>query len=171
MINKNSSPFPTLKTERLVLRQLLDSDVEEIFSLRSDPIINKYLGRQPSKTLEDALAFIKSIKNNELLYWAITLAGNEKLIGTICLFDISAELKKCEIGYELLNNYQGQGIMIEATKKIIEYAAQTLGLKTIDAFTHKDNQGSTKLLQKLNFEQTEIIDETDSNLVVFRLRK
>src|SRR5665213_3227363 len=171
MINKNSSPFPTLKTERLVLRQLLDSDVEEIFSLRSDPIINKYLGRQPSKTLEDALAFIKSIKNNELLYLAITLAGNEKLIGTICLFDISAELKKCEIGYELLNNYQGQGIMIEATKKIIEYAAQTLGLKTIDAFTHKDNQGSTKLLQKLNFEQTEIIDETDSNLVVFRLRK
>ncbi len=171
MINKNSTPFPTLATERLVLRQLLESDVEEIFSLRSDTIINKYLGRQPSKTLEDALIFIKNIKKNELLYWAITLAGNEKLIGTICLFDISEELKKCEIGYELLNDYQGQGIMNEAAKKIIEYALQTLGLKTIDAFTHKENQRSTKLLQKLDFQQTGIIDETVPNLVVFRLRK
>src|SRR6185437_15822575 len=131
MINKNSTPFPTLATERLILRQLFESDVEEIFLLRSDPIINKYLDRQPSKTLEDSLAFIKNIRNNEVLYWAITLASREKLIGTICLFDISEELKKAEIGYELLSDYQGQGIMSEATKKIIDYAYHALGLKTI----------------------------------------
>ena len=163
------SNFPTLTTERLTLRQLLESDMQEIFLLRSDILINKFLDRKPSETLEDALNFIRNIKNNELLYWAIAQTHNGKLIGTICLFDFSDELNKCEIGYELLPDYQGQGIMSEAAKKIIEFAVHTLGLKTIDAFTHIDNQNSTKLLQKFNFEKTEIIDKTNPNLLVFRL--
>jgi len=169
MLNKTLSTFPILTTERLILRQLLESDVEEIFLLRSDTIINKFLARKPSETLEDALNFIKNIQKNELLYWAITQSHNGKLIGTICLFDFSDELNKCEIGYELLTDYQGQGIMSEAMKKIIEFALHAYGLKTIDAFTHKDNQSSTKLLQKFNFVKTGIIDEINPDLMVFRL--
>jgi len=170
MENRNLKTFPILTTERLILRELLDSDVTEIFLLRSDALINKYLDRQPSKTLEDALNFIKKIKNNSLSYWAITQKENEKLIGTICLFDFSEELKKCEIGYELLTEYQGKGIMSESAKKIIEYAIQTLGLKTIDAYTHKENQSSTKLLIELKFERTNIVDESNSDLTLFRLK-
>ena len=169
MLNMVLSTFPALTTERLTLRGLLESDVQEIFLLRSDTIINKFLDRKPSETLEDALNFIKNIKNNNLPYWAITQTYNGKLIGTICLFDFSDELNKCEIGYELLPDYQGQGIMSEAINKIIEFAVHTLGLKTIDAFTHKDNQSSTKLLQRFNFEKTEIVDEANPSLIVFRL--
>ena len=173
MLNKILSTFPTLTTERLTLRQPLESDAQQIFLLRSDAIVNKYLDRQPSGTVEEALSFIRKVnerfKNNEGLYWAITQTGKEKLIGTICLFDFSDELKKCEIGYELLPNYQGQGIMNEALKKIIEFTFQTLELGTIDAFTHKDNQSSTKLLQKFYFQETVIIDEANPNLILFRL--
>ncbi len=85
--------------------------------LRSDTIINEFIDRKPTETLEDALNFIRNIKNNELLYWAIVQTHNGKLIGTICLFDFSDELNKCEIRYELLTDYQGQGMMSEATKK------------------------------------------------------
>lgn len=169
---KDSKTFPILVTERLTLRQLSKSDSEEILQLRSDPKINKYLDRKPSKTLEDAVNFIKSIIENiecdELFYWAITKTGNEKLIGTICLFDFLSDAKKCEIGYELLTEYHGQGIIIEATKKVIEYAIQTLGLKTIDALTHKDNQGSTRLLQKLDFKKLDNVDNENPNLTLFR---
>ncbi len=175
MVTENLVPFPVLTTGRLILRQLLESDVKEIFSLRSDKLINKYLDRQPSITLDDSLNFItttnENIKNSELKYWAIELKDSKKLIGTICLFDFSDELKKCEIGYELLTDYQGQGIMNEAAKTIIEYAFQTLGLNRIEACTHKDNQNSTKLLHKFNFEKTEIIDEMNPDLIVFRLTK
>jgi ribosomal-protein-alanine N-acetyltransferase len=166
---RNLKTFPILTTERLTLRQLSDNDVQEIFLLRSDTLINKYLDRQTSKTLKDALEFIEKIKNNSLSYWAIAQKGNEKLIGTICLFEVSEELKKCEIGYELLTEYQGKGIMREAAKKIIEYSIQTLGLKTIDAYTHKDNQSSTNLLKELKFKSTNSFDETNSNLILFRL--
>ena len=168
-MERNLKTFPVLTTERLTLRQLSASDVQEIFILRSDILINKYLGRQPSKTLEDASQFIEKIKNNSLSYWAITQKENDKLVGTICLFDISEELKKCEIGYELLTEHQGKGIMREAAKKILQYAIQTLGLKIIDAYTHKNNQGSTTLLKKLNFKRTDSVDDTNSNLILFRL--
>ncbi|MCB0476338.1 MAG: N-acetyltransferase, partial [Flavobacteriaceae bacterium] len=60
----NLKTFPILTTERLTLRQLSDSDVQEVFLLRSDALINKYLDRQPSKTLEDALKFIEQVKDN-----------------------------------------------------------------------------------------------------------
>jgi ribosomal-protein-alanine N-acetyltransferase len=119
--------------------------------------------------LEDALEFIERIKNNSFSYWAIALKGNEKLVGTICLFDVSEEQKKCEIGYELLTEYQGKGIMREAAKKIIEYSFQTLGLKTIDAYTHKDNQSSTNLLKELKFKSTDGVDKTNSKFILFRL--
>ncbi len=169
MEHGNLKTFPILTTERLTLRQLSDSDVQEIFLLRSDPLINQYLDRPPSKTLKDALGFIEKIKNNSLSYWAIAQKGNEKLVGTICLFDVSEELKKCEIGYELLTEYQGKGIMREAAKKIIEYSIQTLGLKTIEAYTHKDNQRSTNLLKELKFKSTDSVNETNSKLILFRL--
>jgi ribosomal-protein-alanine N-acetyltransferase len=167
MEQRNLKTFPILTTERLTLRQLSDSDVQEIFLLRSDTLINKYLDRQPSKTLEDALGFIEKIKDNSFSYWAITEKGKKNLIGTICLFDVSEELKKGEIGYELLTEYQGKGIMREAARKIIEYSTQTLGLKTIDAFTHKDNQSSTNLLKELKFRSIDSIE--NPNLILFRL--
>ena len=168
MKHKSLKTFPILTSERLTLRQLSDSDVHEIFLLRSNPVINKYIDRQPCKTLESASDFIQTIKSNSLSYWAITQKGKEKLVGTICLFNLSDELKKCEIGYELLTEYQGKGIMKEAAQKIIEYAIQTLGLKTIDACTHKDNQSSTNLLKVLKFKNIESVD-TNSNLLLFQL--
>lgn len=158
-----------LTTERLTLRQLSESDVQEIYLLRSDKTINKFLNRKPSETLDDALSFIKNIRSNELLYWAITQTKSEKLVGTICLFDLSDELSKCEIGYELLADHQGKGIMSEALQKVVGFAVDTVGVKTIEAFTHKENHSSTKLLEKLNFQRINIVEETNPNLLLFRL--
>ncbi|MDX6190259.1 GNAT family N-acetyltransferase [Flavobacterium sp. Fl-318] len=171
-MNRNLRTFPILITERFTLRELSKKDSEEILLLRSDAEINKFLDRKLSKTLDDALSFINSIISNEsdeLFYWAITKTGEDKLIGTICLFDFLVDLKKCEIGYELLTEFHGQGFMIEAIRKVLEYTINTHGLKMIDAHTHKDNQSSTKLLQKLNFKKMEDIIENNPNVILLRL--
>ena len=85
--------FPILTTERLTLRRLSIDDRQEIFSLRSDTEINKYLDREPSKTSEDAIIFINKINENiekgGTYYWAISLKETKELVGTICLFDFS----------------------------------------------------------------------------------
>src|SRR5690242_16752186 len=109
MLNRTFTTFPILKTERLTLRQLSINDQQDIFALRSDPEINKHLDRQPSKTIEDAIDFINKItdnsKNNNSIYWVITLTKTKTFVGTICLFNFSNEKNSCEIGYELMTKF------------------------------------------------------------------
>ena len=163
MGDRNFKPFPVLKTERLTLRQLASSDDNEIFALRSNENVNKYLDRKPSKSIDDAKTFIqtinKNIQKNDSIYWAITLNDTDKLIGTICLFDFSDDNLKAEIGYELLPEFQGKGIMQEATSKVIDFGIQRIGLNLIQAFTHSENQSSTRLLEKFNFKKNSSSEE------------
>lgn len=170
MGEKNFTPFPIFKTERLTLRQLVSSDANEIFALRTDGNVNKYLDRKPSKSIDDAKTFIltinENIQRNYSIYWAITLNDIDKLIGTICLFDFSDNNLKAEIGYELLPDFQGKGIMQEATSKIIEFGIQQIGLNSIEAYTHFENQSSTRLLEKFNFKKHGV---DGNNLMIFKL--
>jgi [ribosomal protein S5]-alanine N-acetyltransferase len=174
MTNRNFTPFPILKTKRLTLRQLTINDEHEIFTLRSDSEINKYLDRQLSKTIDDARNFInkvnENINKNEALYWAITFSDKNTLIGTICLFGFSDENDKCEIGYELLTNFQGQGIMKEAVEKVIDYAFNVIKVQKIEAFFHKDNQSSIKLLEKFSFRDSNEPDKTNPELITYYLK-
>ena len=174
MLNRTFTPFPILTTERLILRQLVTNDEQEIFTLRSDSEINKYLDRQIANTINDARNFInkvnENISKNDSLYWAITLSDKTKLVGTICLFGFSDGNHKCEIGYELLTNFQGQGIMKEAVEKVIDYAFNTIKVKTIEAFLHRDNQSSIKLLEKFSFRNSNEPDKTNPDLICYHLR-
>ncbi len=173
MLNRAFTPFPILTTERLTLRQPVINDEQEIFTLRSDSEINKYLDRQVSNTIDDARNFInkvnENINKNDSSYWAITLRDKNILVGTICLFSFSDENDKCEIGYELLTNFQGQGIMTEAVKKVIDYAFNTIKVQKIEAFLHRDNQNSIKLLKKFSFRDSNDPDKTDPDLVYYYL--
>lgn len=173
MANKNFSPFPILTTERLTLRQLSTDDGQNIFALRSDPPINKYLGRAPSKTIEDATNFINrindNIQKNNSIYWVITLTETKTFAGTICLFDFSDEKNSCEIGYELMTKFQNQGIMKEALEEVIAYAFNTLKFQKIVAFTHHKNQQSSKLLKKFNFTLSLETNEENPDYNIFTL--
>jgi ribosomal-protein-alanine N-acetyltransferase len=173
MLNRSFTPFPVLITERLTLRQLVISDEQEIFTLRSDSEINKYLDRQLSNTIEDARNFInkinENINKNDFLYWAITLGDKNILVGTICLFGFSDENGNCEIGYELLTNFQRQGIMKEAAEKVIDYAFNTIKVQKIEAFLHRDNQRSIKLLDKCSFTNSNEPDKTNPELICYQL--
>ena len=170
MGDRNFKPFPILRTGKLTLRQLVSSDDNEIFALRSNENVNKYLDRKPSKSIDDAKTFIQTIneniQSNNSIYWAITLNGINKLIGTICLFDFSTDNSKAEIGYELLPEFQGKGIMQEAISKVIDFGIQHIGLNSIEAYTHSENQSSTRLLEKFNFKKHSL---DGNNLMIFKL--
>ena len=171
MLNTTFTLFPTLTTERLTLRQLSLNDEHEIFILRSDSEINKYLDRQMSNTIDDARNFINKATENNLLYWAITFNNTNILIGTICLFSFSEENNKCEIGYELLADFQRQGIMKEAAEKVIDYAFNIIKVQKIEAVPHRDNKNSITLLEKLSFKNSNEYDKTTPELVCYYLAK
>lgn len=175
MSNRSFTPFPILTTERLTLRQLGINDEQEIFTLRSDCEINKFIDRQIASTIDEARNFINkvngNIKKNDTLYWAITFSDKNILVGTICLFNFSDENNKCEIGYELLPNFQGHGIMKEAVEKVIDYAFNTIKVQKIEAFFHRDNQRSISLLEKFSFSDSNEPDKTDPYLLYYHLNR
>jgi ribosomal-protein-alanine N-acetyltransferase len=153
----NFSPFPQLSTEHLLLRQLSLNDAEEIFALRSNEIVNKYLNRPKARSIDDAKDFIKKInigvESNQSMYWAICLREQLTLIGTICLWNFSDEGNKAEIGYELLPQFHGKGIMQEAFSEVVEFGFLTLQLDRIEAWTMLQNENSVKILERNNFKR------------------
>ncbi|WP_304196340.1 GNAT family N-acetyltransferase [Flavobacterium alvei] len=155
MENLNFTPFPNLETERLLLRRVVNEDVEQIFALRSDKEVMKYIPRPLVKTNEDALAHIamidEKIDNNEGVNWAITLKNNDKLIGIIGLYRIKPEHFRAEIGYMLLPEYHGKGIVSEAINEVVKYGFDVIKLHSIEAIIDPENFASEKVLQKNGF--------------------
>jgi [ribosomal protein S5]-alanine N-acetyltransferase len=155
MLDINFSPFKNLETERLLLRRVVKEDVNEIFALRSDKEIMKYIPRPLAKTQEDALVHFamidEKIENNEGINWAITLKGSPKLIGIIGHYRIKPEHHRAEIGYMLLPEYQGKGIISEAIKEVVDYGFKVMKLHSIEALIDPKNFASAKVLQKNGF--------------------
>lgn len=151
----NNIAFPILKTKRLLLRKLTANDVKQIFYLRSDEIVNQYILRPKQNDNNEAFKFIKDrnddVENGKIFYWAISLKEQEELIGTICLWNFSEDKTVVEIGYDLHPDYFHKGIMTEAIHEVINYGFCQLKLKSIEAFTHKENTNSVKLLNKSGF--------------------
>ena len=108
----NFTPFPNLETERLILRELKDTDADILFNLRSDPDINKYIGnRKPSSIdeIHELIATInKGISNNESIFWVLESKDTKLFAGTICIWHLSLEKSSGELGYTLLQPYQGK---------------------------------------------------------------
>lgn len=154
----NFTPFPEIKTERLLLRKLQASDCEVILFLRTDMDVTKFIERpehRKTKTISEAIELIKElesyIERNTSISWGITLKNESSIIGTICLWNFTQNDKIAEVGYDLDPRYQNKGIMSEALKMIIEFGFSDLKLDKIEAFTHAENLPSTQLLDTHGF--------------------
>jgi len=149
-------PFTELKTERLVLRQLDSSDAEDQFALRSSAEVGKYIARDLQTDVSQSEKFIedrnKDIAQNKVMYWAITLKNQKKLIGTICLWNFTEGNTVAEVGYDLKLEFQKKGIMSEALKAVVSYGFKKLEFSRIEAFTQIKNESSKLLLRKNNFQ-------------------
>lgn len=156
MLDLNFSPFPDLKTERLLLRKIALEDAPEIFFLRSDEKVLMHIGKEPASSIKDAEDFIQrvntAIANNESIIWAITLNNiPEKVIGTICFWRLQPENYRAEIGYALHPEYWRKGIMKEAINKVLEYGFAIMKLHSVEARISARNMASAAILEATGF--------------------
>ena len=157
IVNLNFRPFPILETERLLLRRVVNTDLNEMFELRSDTDIMKHIPRPILKNLEEAKEHIASIdakiESSKRINWAITLKSNDKLIGVAGFHRIDTENYRAEIGYIIHPSHSGQGLISEIVKKIIDYGFNTMNLHSIEAVIAPENIASEKFLEKNGFVQ------------------
>jgi ribosomal-protein-alanine N-acetyltransferase len=155
MLNINFTPFPDLETERLSLKQVTNDDVTDIFELRSNKEVMKYIPRPLLQNKEEALELIAmlndKIENNIGINWGIRLKNDPKIIGIIGHYKIKPEHYRAEVGYMLLPEYNGKGIVSEALQKVVEYGFKEMQLHSIEAILDPKNTGSEKVLLKNGF--------------------
>lgn len=151
-----SDPFPTLETERLILREVTAEDAAALFSIHGDAEHMRLFGNDPVPNVAGAEALIKLFASwrelpNPGTRWALEIKGRPGLIGTCGLFAWNRNWRKCITGYELSKDAQGMGYMHEALSVAISWGLATMDLNRVEAQVHPNNYPSLKLLRRLRF--------------------
>ncbi len=155
MLDLQLQPFRVLETKRLILRQPRPEDATDLFAVRSDERTLQFLDKDPDASADVTLALINrvhdSFMNNDTMFWAITLKGNDKVIGTINFWNIEKAHHRSEIGYLLHPDLWNKGIMSEALEAVLDFGFSALKFHSVEANVNPGNAGSIKVLEKQGF--------------------
>lgn len=151
------------KTENLILRPWEEGDAECLYHFAKNPKIGPIAGWPPHESVEHSLNIINTIFSKRETY-AITL--DEIPIGCVSLLihpdgnhywgDGSGEL-----GYWIGEKYWGRGLVVEASRTIIEHAFYDLEIERIFATYRIENNQSKRVLEKLGFKYYTELDNVN----------
>ena len=150
-LSKNESK--SYETERLIIRPMSLEDADLILELYNMPNFIKFIGDRNIRNLEDAENYIQSkfLPQFEKLgfgnYLIVLKEGNQK-IGGVGIFEREG-LDIVDIGFSVLEKFEGKGYMFEAAQKVKSIGMNDFGLKKVSAITTKDNISSQKLIERL----------------------
>lgn len=149
-----------LETERLLMRDVLETDIKGMFELDSNPFVHKYLGNKPIKTKEKAAEIIQFIQHQYKDLGIGRFATIEKSSGEFIGWSglklntgekeaLNGKTEFYDIGYRFIPRYWGKGYASESSLAILEFGFTKLEIKTICGAAEKANKASNKVLQKI----------------------
>ncbi len=149
--------FPSLESERLILRQLRREDADFVFRHFSDPAVSRYLMDEPPPAeyaqAQEIIEFYLEPEGKTYNRWGLVRKSDNQLIGTCGYHKWAKRYFRAEIGYDLSPGYWGQGYMAEALRVVIQHGFEGMGLNRIEALVYVENEPSVRLLRRLGFEQ------------------
>lgn len=144
-----------LETPRLVLRQFTEDDVDNLFSLNSDPEVMRYLtGGKPTprETIRDEIIprHLEVYRRLDRLgTWAAESAATREFLGWFHLRPGSdGDITNVELGYRLRRPTWNKGYATEGSRALIDMAFASLGVKRVFAQTMTVNAGSRRVMEK-----------------------
>lgn len=149
-----SKEFPILRTVRLLLRRFSEADLPQLFAGLSHPDIIKYYGvsYDSLEATRDQLQFFEDLEQQGTgIWWAVCSPDNTHFYGAGGLNSLNRTHRKAEIGFWLLTEHWGRGIMTEAMPLICDYGFNQLGLHRIEGFVESENQPCKQAMRKLDF--------------------
>lgn len=176
MSQKNNLPKKEnnfYETERLLIRPVSVDDADIIFQLYNMPNFIKFIGNKNINSLSDAENYIKSkfLPQLEKLgfgNYLIVLKEGDQKIGSVGIFDREG-LDVADIGFSVLEKFEGKGFMFEAAQKVKSIGMEDFGLNKISAITSKDNFSSQKLIERLGlkFQKYVTLPNEDEELMYY----
>jgi len=157
---KKSAKLIEIKTERLLLRQWKDEDLEAFFDINSNTSVMEFFPNLLDRTESDALAkrIQENISKNGWGCWAVEIPGISEFIGFVGLNTPTYSLpcSPCvEIGWRLSDKFWGKGYATEAAKGALRVGFTQLGLNEIVSFTSVLNHRSIKVMERLNMKDSQ----------------
>lgn len=146
----------TITTPRLQLSPFKPSDWAFFRSLREDRAIMRYMAAiAPEKETRRLFAIRLAATHT----FVIRSRHDDTPLGDIGL-QISAKYREeADIGYTVIPQAQGKGIASEALRAVCDYAFTQTGVKAINAYVLADNAGSVRVLEKMGFVRTQVLEQ------------
>ncbi|HZD88425.1 MAG TPA: GNAT family N-acetyltransferase [Gaiellaceae bacterium] len=143
-----------LRTERLLLRQWRDSDLEPFAALNADPETMRFFPAPLAREESDAIAerARRHLEEEGWGLWAVEVAGGPPFAGFVGLARPSFEAHftpAVEVGWRLAREHWGNGYATEAGRAALAFAFVELGLAEVVSFTSKLNAPSWRVMERL----------------------
>jgi len=161
----------TIKTERLMLRDLCEGDVSDVYALFSDKVAMYYLDL-PHPNIEHTQQYINVIlakyQNDPRRCYEMAVVLNESntFVGVVNLEVEHPYLKDARacLDYYFIPQFWGKGYATEASKALIKFAFETLEVNKIATGTLKCNVGSETVMKKCGLlQEAELKQHTKFN--------
>jgi ribosomal-protein-alanine N-acetyltransferase len=148
--------FNHIETERLFLKNISMDDRDFIFSQFSDDVVNRYLfDAEPVTDMlgadEIIMFFIKQPEPRLHRRFVLVRKSDGRKIGTCGFNGWNQTDGTFEVGYDMKEEFWGNGYMQEAIKEIIKLGTDEMQIKEINACISVDNQRSIRLVENLGF--------------------
>ena len=154
------SEFPIIKTDRILMREITDLDLENIFKGLSNPSIIEHYGIS-FNNLEETKDQMIWFADKKQMWWAICSIDSQTFYGAGGLNDINDVENKAEIGLWLLPDFWGRGIMKEVLPLICDYGFKNLKLNRIEGFVETENLNCKNAMSKLDFKHEGTIKDCE----------
>jgi [ribosomal protein S5]-alanine N-acetyltransferase len=143
-----------IETERLFLRPFRPDDLAAAYAWFGDPLVMKYTPTGPDTSLDASKERLERYQAHQVRHgfskWLIVERASGRPIGDTGLL-VLEELSCVDLGFRLAPGYWGRGLAMEAASAWVARAFGALGMSRLDAFSHPDNAGSLRVLDKLGF--------------------
>lgn len=155
-LRKAGIPVEIARTDQLLIRETIDSDIPELYRIGTDQAVRKYIApMQP--TLEEEIVYTKAYVRHMYAFYDFGLwtvlekdaYGQERVIGRAGLFPSERLAGQIEMGYMIAPECQGNGYGKEAAETMLRYAFNVLDLEEVHLFAEKENKASVKLAETL----------------------
>lgn len=155
-LRKAGIPVEIARTDQLLIRETIDSDISELYRIGTDQAVRKYIApMQP--TLEEEIVYTKAYVRHMYAFYDFGLwtvlekdaYGQERVIGRAGLFPSERLAGQIEMGYMIAPECQGNGYGKETAETVLRYAFNVLDLEEVHLFAEKENKASVKLAETL----------------------